>query len=261
MTVTSHDSWLVRHRYLQSVADVRTIVDAAAARVPAPPVSTPQWPDYLDDFHAGIPLLHSERAGLDLVEPVSAVLSVLDALRAMPAALPFSARCRALDADLRASGTLPPRVEAGLFRVLLWAVLARQLHLVVAAFGNWRDEERWLRKYCPTCGEPPAMAQLVGRDPGRLRLLSCGCCRTRWRYRRTGCPFCEVADDHRLAVVTVEGEGGLRIDYCNACRGYLKTYDGEGSEDVMLADWTSIHLDFIARDRGLQRLAASLYEV
>ena len=107
------------------------------------------------------------------------------------------------------------------------------------------------------------MAQLVGTDPGRLRLLSCGRCDTRWRYRRTGCPFCENQDkdDHRLTVMAVEGEGGLRIDYCEACGGYLKTYSGEGSEGVLLADCTSIHLDIVARDRGLKRLAASLYEL
>ena len=54
-------------------------------------------------------------------------------------------------------------------------------------------------------------------------------------------------DEHRLAVVAIEGEGGLRIDYCETCRGYLKTYDGEGSESVLLADWTSIHLHDGAR--------------
>jgi FdhE protein len=106
-----------------------------------------------------------------------------------------------------------------------------------------------------------AMAQLVGSDPGRQRFLSCGCCATRWRYQRTKCPFCESQDDHRISIVTVEGEGGLRIDYCESCRGYLKTYDAEGNEAVMLADWTSIHLDMIARERGLKRLAASLYEL
>lgn len=107
-----------------------------------------------------------------------------------------------------------------------------------ALFSRWRDEE----------------------TEGRLRLLSCGRCGTRWRYRRTGCPFCERTDDHRLAVIAVGGEEGLRIDYCEPCRGYLKTYDGEGSEAVLLADWTSLHLDLLARDRGLRRLAASLYE-
>jgi hypothetical protein len=53
----------------------------------------------------------------------------------------------------------------------------------------------------------------------------------------------------------------LRIDYCEACRGYLKTYDGQGNEQLMLADWTSLHLDLLAHDRGLKRLAPSLYEL
>jgi FdhE protein len=81
------------------------------------------------------------------------------------------------------------------------------------------------------------MGQLVGKDPGRLWMLSCGCCGTRWRYRRTGCPFCERTDDHWLSVVGVEGES------------------------VLLADWTSLHLDLLARDRGLKRMAGSLYEI
>jgi hypothetical protein len=58
-----------------------------------------------------------------------------------------------------------------------------------------------------------------------------------------------------------KGEGGLRIEYCDGCLAYLKTYDGEGSEAVPLADWTSLHLDLLARDRGLKRMAASRYEV
>jgi hypothetical protein len=30
---------------------------------------------------------------------------------------------------------------------------------------------------------------------------------------------------------------------------------------VLLADWTSLHLDLLARDRGWRRLAASLFEI
>ena len=103
------------------------------------------------------------------------------------------------------------------------------------------------------------MAQLVGADPGRKRLLSCGCCGTRWQFKRTGCPFCET-DAQRLASVTIEGEGGLRIDHCESCGGYLKTYDGQANEALLLADWSSLHLDLIAHDRGLKRMAASLYD-
>jgi FdhE protein len=103
------------------------------------------------------------------------------------------------------------------------------------------------------------MAQLAGVDPGRKRLLSCGCCGTRWQFKRTGCPFCEV-DAQRLASVTIEGEPGLRIDHCESCGGYLKTYVGQGNETLWLSDWSSLHLDLIAHDRGLKRLATSLYE-
>jgi FdhE protein len=149
----------------------------------------------------------------------------------------------------------------GLLLYLAWTATARFLRPVVKAFDSWRDEERWLRSYCPTCGSLPAMAQLVGIDPGRLRLLACGCCGTRWRYRRIGCPFCESEDDHRLSALAIEGEKYLRIDYCQSCCAYLKTYDGQGSKHLFLADWSSLHLNIIARDRGLKRLAASLYEL
>jgi len=79
--------------------------------------------------------------------------------------------------------------------------------------------------------------------------------------RRIGCPFCEDEDHRRLAILRIGGEQGLRIDYCDSCNGYLKTYDGAGSEAALLSDWTSLHLDVIAQDRGLKRLAASLYEL
>src|SRR5215831_13017091 len=110
-------------------------------------------------------------------------------------------------------------------------------------------------------GPLPAMAQLIGNEAGWLRLLSCSYCGTRWRYRRITCPFCENGDEHRLEAITIEGEACLRIDTCSLCRGYLKTYVGQGDEALFLADWTSLHLDIIASDRGLRRLAASLYEL
>src|SRR5262249_51262567 len=94
----------------------------------------------------------------------------------------------------------------------------------------------------------------------RKRLLACGCCRTRWSYPRTTCPFCE-SDSQRLAVLAIEGEGGLRIDHCEACGGYLKTYDGRGDEAGMLADRTSLDIDVVARERGLKRLARSLFDL
>ena len=249
----THDVWLQRHPFLRPVASLRSFVDAAALPLISPAASEPDWPGYLADYTSGVPLLDSDHAAIALADPADVVRAMLTSLLAMPLPEAFARQCRELQAGVGDND--------GLFRFLLWSVMSRNLRPLVIAFARWRNEEHWLRNYCPTCGETPAMAQLVGKDPGRMRFLFCGCCGSRWRYRRTGCPFCERKDDHVLAVLGVEAEGGLRIDYCDGCQGYLKTYDGEGSEAILLADWTSLHLDLLARDRGLKRLAASLYDV
>jgi FdhE protein len=181
-----------------------------------------------------VPLLKSAAVAFDFAPAETAVDSLIRSLTSTSLAEPMATWCRDLAAESETTDARSPE-HAGLARYLWWVILAGYLAPVVRAFEAWRDEERWLRNYCPTCGEPPAMAQLVGKDPGRLRKLSCGRCRTRWRYRRTGCPFCDAQDEHRLAVVTVEGEAGLRIDYADACGGYLKNRRRR-SENILLAD-------------------------
>jgi FdhE protein len=268
------DAWLTRHPYLSSVADFDAQVATAAASIPSGIVNVPTWRDYTADYRAGIPLLRSSHVAIDL-EPAGAILvSLVENLASIRLPEKLAAQCQDLKMQLRSDMNAPRRAvgwllesadfktgHPGLLRYLGWTALARFLTPLVDAFGSWRDEEHWLRGYCPICGSPPAMAQLVGIDPGRLRLLSCGCCSMRWRFRRTGCPFCETPDDHRLSALAIEGEKYLRIDFCQSCHAYLKTYNGEGSEPLYLADWTSLHLDIIARDRGLKRLANSLYEL
>jgi FdhE protein len=237
-----------------------------------PGACIPDWEDYSADFLAGVPLLPSTRAAVDLEPGGRIAAALVEGLAYGPPSGRITEETRALVAHLRHEPHVGRRIAdfllgdetlappfPGLLRYLAWTAMARFLRPVVNAFEAWRDEERWLRRYCPTCGSLPAMAQLVGEDPGRIRLLSCGCCGTRWQFKRTGCPFCET-DSQRLASVTIEGESGLRIDHCEFCGGYLKTYDGQGNESLLLSDWSSLHLDLIARDRGLKRLAASLFE-
>ena len=269
-----HDVWLAKHPYLQRAADFHAQVAAAAAGISVARPRTPKFDDYIGDYKAGIPLLRSSQAAIDF-EPAEPILvSLVESLASQPLPEKFADECRVLHTQLRGEMNAPRQAVAwlldnevfepahpGLLHYLGWTALARFLSPLVDGFGSWRVEEHWFRSCCPTCGSAPAMAQLVGIDPGRLRLLSCGCCGTRWRYRRIGCPFCESADDHRLCALAIEGEKYLRIDYCQSCRAYLKTYNGEGSESLFLADWTSLHLDIIACDRGLKRLGASLYEL
>lgn len=265
------ETWLASHQYLRPVANLAAEVDRAARGIEALEARIPDWRDYDADFAAGVPLLSSAGAAIDL-EPGGRMAAALVAHLMADSSASLAEQARAVDAELRARPDAPGRITGflqgddtwsprfpGLLRHLGWTAMARYLHPVVAAFAAWRDEDRWRRRYCPTCGSLPAMAQLVGTDPGRMRLLSCGCCGTRWQFTRTGCPYCE-SNAQRLASVVIEGEAGLRIDHCEACGGYIKTYDGQGAEALLLSDWSSLHLDLIAHDRGLKRLAASLYD-
>ena len=269
----TQDAWVASHPYLQPVASLHAQVDNDIGAITATSFEIPPWEDYIRDFVAGVPLLRSSAVAIDYRPVEKMIRSKVERLTASPVPQ-IADEIKIVAAELRGELAAPHRVVAwllgegafvsrspGLLRYIGWTALSQYLRPLVDEFARWRGEDRWLRSYCPTCGSPPAMAQLAGSDPGRQRFLSCGCCATRWRYQRTQCPFCERQDDHRISIVTVEGEGGLRIDYCEACRGYLKTYDGEGNEAVMLADWTSFHFDVIARDRGLKRLAASLYDL
>jgi FdhE protein len=271
----TRESWLEAHPYLRPIADLSAHVERTAAGIEHFDARIPDWDVYRADFHAGVPVLSSGDAGVDLEPGGRMAAALVERLASGTSPEWFVAEARALDAGLRrapdgsrrivdlllgSSGdeTLAPP-SPGLLRYLAWTAMARFLRPVVQAFDGWRDAERWLRRYCPTCGSLPAMAQLVGADPGRKRMLSCGCCGTRWQFKRTGCPFCD-SDSQRLTSLAIEGEPALRIDHCESCGGYLKTCNGEGNETLLLADWSSLHLDLMASDRGLKRLAASLYE-
>lgn len=268
------EDWLTSHPYLQPVAALHAQVEGIAAEACSSVAPARWWDSHLDDFLAGIPLLENPTAVIDFIPAEKMFRSLVQKLAESTQSDKLSAQVRILQEELRASsensvgtiaallGGAPVETSCpGLLRYLGWTVLSRYLSPLVSAFEIWSEKERWLRPYCPTCGSLPTMAHLVGTDPARTRFLSCGCCGTRWQYRRIGCPFCENRDDHRLAVLAVEGEGYLRIDYCQSCNGYLKTYCGQGNESILLTDWTSIHLDLVAGKRGLSRLAASLYEV
>jgi FdhE protein len=270
----TRETWLEAHAYLRPLGDLSAQVERALAEVEVQAVRIPDWDDYRPDFLAGVPML-SSAAAVDLEPGGRMAAALLERLASGTSPEWLVAGAASLVAHLRRTPAAsrriadflldPPDAESaappvpGLLRYVAWTAMARFLGPVVHAFAVWRDEDQWLRRYCPTCGSLPAMAQLVGADPGRKRVLSCGCCGTRWQFKRTGCPFCE-ADSQRLASTAIEGEPRLRIDHCQSCGGYVKTYDGQGNEMFWLSDWSSLHLDLIAHDRGLKRSAASLYD-
>lgn len=270
----SIDRWIADHPFLEPLAKLNAAVERAA-QGELPTLSAPNWEAYLVDFRGGVPLLASPNARVQACGPGGEAVHRL-VERAMETPLPekVAASARAIREHLRGGpevrravgawllrgeGDAPP--EAGLLRFFGWSALAPLLAPLVEEWARRRDEDAWYRGYCPTCGAQPAMSQLVEGATGKQRFLACPCCRTRWRFRRIGCPHCENDVPDRIDVLEIEGDERLRIDACKECNGYVKTYVGEGEEPLFLADWTTLHLDLLARDRGLERKGASLYEI
>lgn len=276
MTSSARQSWIGAHPWLEPIARFQQIVDDAAAQGPQGRVEVPRHEAYAEDQAAGVPLLQSRSARVDFSAAAADALGrLLEGLAGAPLPGSMSEAYREIADELRgpeerrraiAWATAgepmePPSAHPGLLKFLGWTAARRVLEPVVQGSAAWRGEERWGRGHCPTCGALPLSAQLVPADAGRARFLACGCCGTRWRYRRIGCPFCGNEAQERLGILEVEGEVGLRIDVCAACGGYVKTYTGEGDEELFLADWPTLHLDVLAMGRGFQRVGASLYEI
>lgn len=267
--------WLATHPYLEPIARFEEIVEEAAGQGPSARVEAPSWERYAGDQAAGVPLLGSRSAGVDFSAAAAEALGWLSE-RVAAAPLPGGTRqaCRDLADELRRpeereraiawiawGAEQPASAHPGLLRFLGWTALRRVLAPVVEGSGRWSDAERWGRGWCPTCGTLPLSAQLAPAETARPRFLACGCCRTRWQFRRIGCPFCGTEAQDQLGILQVEGEEALRIDVCSQCKGYLKTYTDEGDEALFLADWPTLHLDVLAVQRGFERVGASLYEL
>lgn len=263
--------WLSAHPYLKPIAELHAAVDAVSSEISPPTIAIPKFANYAPEYRAGVPLLQSEAIDFDVEPAADLLISFANRLAASSVPCGLADECLSLWADLRREGSvdsdrllegsLSSARSQGLRRFLTWTVLEMYLRPVLREFANWRDEDVWLRPYCPACGSSPAMASLVGVDEGRVRYLWCGCCRTRWLYRRRGCPFCGEKDDSQLGSIVLEQENALRLDYCSNCGSYLKTCIQPRAPSVLLADWSSLHLDLLALDRGLKRSAASLYQL
>lgn len=276
VTGSARRDWLAAHPYLEPVARFQEVVDEAASRGPAAPAGAPSWERWAPEQAEGVPLLGSESAGVEFAGAAARALGDL-ARRVAEAELPpgMARAFREVRDDLEGpeaperairwiaggAGGEPAWAHPGLVRFLAWTAARRALGPVVEASSRWSDGERWGRGYCPTCGALPLQAQLASAEAARPRVLACGCCGTRWQFRRIGCPFCGNETPDRLEILKVEGERDLRIDVCGECRGYVKTYTGEGDEALFLADWATLHLDVLAARRGLERVGASLYQL
>lgn len=144
------------------------------------------------------------------------------------------------------------KLSEPILRTVGWAILAALVPDDVKSAELW-EEVGWQHNYCPVCGRKPVMAQLRKEKEGRARFLACDGCHTVWPYARIGCAYCGNKDLRKMHILEPEGEESMRLDVCDVCRTYLKTYQKEGEEDVYLHDWATLHLDMIGEEKGLRK--------
>ncbi|WP_242393480.1 formate dehydrogenase accessory protein FdhE [Anaeromyxobacter oryzisoli] len=272
MTVSE---WIQARPFLAKLAGVQGRIDATMDAFQPAPLAPPAWDAYAPEHASGVPLLHSASAAIELAPAAALLRTVAADLAGAPVPPSLALQAGELLAGLEAAPGAalqaitwlargegnPPARHAGLLRYLGWSALGRALEPVKDAYQAWPQAAEWRSPHCPTCGAQPALAALVAEGDGRARLLCCGQCRTRWAWKRLGCPHCGNEAQDRLEVLELTGGDGLRLDVCRSCNGYVKTIAREPVQDFLLADWTTIHLDVLARERGLERRGASLYEL
>lgn len=239
------------------------------------PVSFPEKEDILRMTKEGIPLLQQmtlhqtmvKVAAVELADCLSA-LKGLEAPALMKKAIRdwgiwteeaelqeiqqfFDCLLRQEDADLREFAE-KARLNEALMRTLGWQMVEALVPEEVKAPSLWQ-EAGWTRNYCPVCGRRPVLAQLCREQEGKARFLSCDGCHAAWPYARLGCVYCGNGDLARMHILAPEGEDSMRLDVCDECHSYLKTYLEEGEEAVYLNDWATVHLDFLGEEKNLRK--------
>jgi hypothetical protein len=122
-----------------------------------------------------------------------------------------------------------------------------------------RDD--WSGAACPACGGL-AQVSVIAEESGEFmggspRSLVCGRCAGWWTFPRAICAWCSEADPRRLPSFVPDERRAVRIDGCETCSSYVKTFDlreAGGAELVPLVDdVATVALDLWAHDQGLAR--------
>lgn len=119
----------------------------------------------------------------------------------------------------------------------------------------------WERGICPLCGSLPVLS--VIREEGQ-RFLFCGFCGHEWPTARIYCPFCDNREQKRLYYFFPEEEKDNRVDVCDKCNRYIKTIIEDKIQRPFypfLEQIGTLHLDMLARERGLESGASPWIEI
>jgi FdhE protein len=102
------------------------------------------------------------------------------------------------------------------------------------------------------------LGELQGNN--QIRHLRCGQCGADWPSRRLQCIHCGNEDHSTLSYLYTETQQEkMRVEVCSRCNGYLKViaaFTPTQPEMLPVEDLATLHLDYIAQERGYLRAAA-----
>jgi FdhE protein len=143
---------------------------------------------------------------------------------------------------------LDAELAVTLLRFTLWPMMTR----LADELAPLRQGVAWERGDCPTCGNPPLLAELRGLE--QKRWLRCGWCASGWEVPRLFCPFCGNRDHASLVKVQADELGGNRFAaLCELCQGYVRTTPtlvAPSAIQLLVLDLELLHFDLILRARG-----------
>ena len=113
---------------------------------------------------------------------------------------------------------------------------------------------------CPLCGSRPQFAVLRPEGDGGKRHLACSLCLTEWEYRRIICPVCEEMDPTKLPRYSAEEPMAVRVDACETCKSYLKSFDMtlDGLLVPDVEEIATVPLDVWAAEHGYHKIQLNL---
>lgn len=220
------ETYLAENNFLKETADFHSQLEEKFSDIQ--PLDFPSREKILELVKDGLPLLQHEKFQIQ----------ILDATE------------KFLPRELAEKFLRQESSDEVLSRKIFWAAVDK---LIPSELKLWERDD-WQKNYCPICGRRPVMAQLKKFNDGRERLLICGGCHSKWHWRRLGCPYCGNEDLERIHILELDKK--MRLDVCDECDCYLKTYCGEDEENIYLRDWTTLHLDLLAEEKNLHKCGA-----